>query len=491
MAARSERSNASVPPAEVAEASRSEERHADRSLRLAVLVVSVAAFSFAFQETGILPSLTRIRATLPGATTSTVSFLESGYLVVAAISSTALAKIGDRRGKRPVILAAMACYASGAVGAALAPDLAALVVFRALQGVGAAMFALSLATMRAIAGDRLHVAVSGIIGGFGVGITAGFASSGVISAELGWRWIFGIEAMLISIAALLVWRHLPDDGERSDVGRDLPGSALLGGGIGALLLCLTLGPVEGWTSWEVLFIGSSVLPFLALWWIRSLRIPEPLIDVRVLKDRNVLLPNLAVALAGYAAFSTYLVVPRLAVAPTHLPGLPSFHAGFGLDLTEVGILMMSIGIGTLVGSVLSGFLAGRFGGKWPFVGGLCALSLGPALLAAERPGLVAVGVWLFLTGYGFGSTNSAAGVLIIEAAPHGQTGVATSINVLARLAVGGIGSQVGTIILILGRYRRSLISHPFDYDLPFVIAAGLALLAAGLVALVSPRPGTA
>lgn len=49
---------------------------------------------------------------------------------------------------------------------------------------------------------------------------------------------------------------------------------------------------------------------------------------------------------------------------------------------------------------------------------------------------------------------------------------------------------MGTIILILGRYRRSLISHPFDYDLPFVIAAGLALLAAGLVALVSPRPGT-
>lgn len=456
-------------------------------LAVPILVVCAAAFSFAFQETGILPSLTRIRETLPGATTSTVSFLESGYLVVSAISSTALAKIGDRRGKRPVILFAMVCYGAGAIGAALAPDLTALVVFRALQGVGAAMFALSLAVMRKIAGDRLQLAVSGIIAGFGVGITAGFASSGVIASELGWRWIFGIEAMLIGLAGFLVWRYLPDDGERSDVSRDLGGSALLGAGIGALLLSITLGPIEGWTSWEVLFIASTCIPFLAAWWMRSLRIREPLIDVRILGDRNVLLPNVATALAGYAAFSTYLVVPRLAVTPVRIPGLPSFHAGFGLNLTDVGILMMSIGIGTLVGSMVSGYLAGRFGGKWPFAGGLCVLALGPALLASVRPDLAVVGIWLFLTGAGFGSTNSAAGVLVIEAAPQGQTGVATSINVLSRLAVGGIGAQVGTIILIVGRYRGTQISHPFDYDLPFVIAAGLALLGAALVAFVSPR----
>lgn len=464
---------------------------ASQKLLVPILVVCAAAFSFAFQETGVLPSLTRIRATLPGANTSTVSFLESGYLVVAAISSTALAKVGDRRGKRPVILFAMACYAIGAIGAALAPDLVSLIVFRALQGVGAAMFALSMAIMRTVAGKRLQVAVSGIIAGFGVGITAGFASSGVISADLGWRWIFGIEALLISGAAFLVWRYLPDDNERSDVDRDLAGSALLGGGIGALLLCLTLGPVEGWTSWEVLFIGSTVIPLLAAWWMRSMRIPEPLIDVRVLRQRNVLLPNLATALAGFAAFSTYLVIPRLAVAPTHIPGLPSFHAGFGLDLTEVGILMMSIGIGTLVGSMAAGYLAGRFGGKWPFAGGLSLLALGTALLAAVRPDLPTIGLWLFLTGCGFGSTNSAAGTLVIEAAPEGQAGVVTSINVLCRLAVGGIGAQVGTIILITGRYRHSLLSHPFSYDLPFVIAAGLALTGAVLVALVSPRTARA
>ena len=457
-------------------------------LLVPILVVCAAAFSFAFQETGILPSLTRIRATLPGANTSTVSFLESGYLVVSAISSTALAKIGDRRGKRQVILFSMACYAVGAIGAALAPDLVALVVFRALQGVGAAMFALSMAIMRNIAGDRLQLAVSGIIAGFGVGITAGFASSGVISSDLGWRWIFGIEAILISGAAFLIYRYLPDDGERSDVDRDLAGSALLGGGVGALLLCLTLGPVEGWASWEVLFIGSTAPPLLVAWWLRSLRIPEPLIDVRLLRQRSILLPNLATALAGYAAFSTYLVIPRLAVTPSHIPGLPSFHAGFGLDLTSVGVLMMSIGIGTLVGSMASGYLASQFGGKWPFAGGLCALSLGPALLAAIRPDLPTIGVWLFLTGCGFGSTNSAAGTLVIEGAPKGQTGIATSINVLSRLAVGGLGGQVGTIILIIGRYPGSHVSHPFNYDLPFVIASGLALVGAALVALGSPRP---
>ncbi len=464
------------------------EADAPGRLVIAILVVAAAAFSFAFQETGIIPSLVRIQRTLPGATTSTVTFLESGYLVLAAISATTLGRLGDRRGKKPVMLMAMGCYMAGAIGAAFAPNLAVLVVFRSLQGVGGAIFALSLALMRKLAGNKLQIAVSGIIAGFGLGITAGFASSGVISANLGWRYIFAIESMLIMIAGVLVWRFLPDDGERSDVPRDLTSSLLLGGGVGALLLSITLGPVEGWSSWEVLFIGSVVIPLLVAWWVRSQRIDQPLVRVSVLTERNVLLPNLAAGLAGYAAFSTYLVIPRLALTPTHLAVLPGFHAGLGLALTALGLLMMPIGIGTLVGSALGGAAAGRVGGKWSFAAGMCLLALGPALLAAERVDLAAIGVWLFVTGVGFGSSVSAAGTLIIEAAPEGETGVATSINTLSRLTLGGIGSQVGTIILIIGRYHGLSVSHPFDYDLPFVIAAGLALLGALLVAFVTPRP---
>jgi hypothetical protein len=73
---------------------------------------------------------------------------------------------------------------------------------------------------------------------------------------------------------------------------------------------------------------------------------------------------------------------------------------------------------------------------------------------------------------------------------EGKTGVGKSINVLLRLVMGGVGAQVGTIILIVARCPGCLLSQPFFYGLSFVIAAGLGLLGAALVVLVrAPEVG--
>ena len=442
-----------------------------RVVTVAVVAIAISAFCFAFQETSLLTALRTIEKTLPGATTSTVSLLESGYLVVAAVSSPALGKIGDRSGQKPVLLLAMAMYMVGAVGAALTPDFAALVIFRAVQGVGGAIFALALAIVRPLAGDRLPVAIGSIVGGFGAGITAGFASSGVITAQLGWRWLFGIEALLIVLAMMLIVRFVPDPSQPSGADRDLPGVATLGLGIGSLLLALTFGPNFGWTSAPVLLLFSMVPVLLGGWWWWEHRVPEPLLDTGVLSQPNILFPNLAGALAGYAAFSTYLLVPRLAQSPTRGP---TAGYGLGFTLTDIGLLMMPIGLGTLTGSTFGGALSRRVGGKWPFVAGMVLLAAGPALLAEVRPATWVIGLWLYLTGLGFGVSVGAAGTLVIQAAPPEATATATSLNTLSRLVGGGIGTQVGTIILISGRYPHSQLSDLFSYRLAFLLAAGAA-----------------
>lgn len=451
----------------------------DSRMSVPAIVMAFAAFAFAFQETSILPTLTRIRGTLPGATTSTVSFLESGYLVVAAVSAPTFGKLGDRQGKKPMMLLAMATYFAGAIGAALTPDFPALVVFRALQGVGGAIFALALALIRPLAGDRLPLAIGGIVSGFGVGITAGFASAGVITQNLGWRWLFGIEGMLISVAIVLAVMFVPDRTGRQDVARDLPGAAMLGFGLGSLLLALTFGAQWGWTYWPVLFLFAVFPCMLAGWWIRENRVEQPLLDVALLKSPAILFPNLAAGLAGYAAFSTYLLVPRLAQMPSSGP----LGYGFGFSLTTVGLLMMPIGIGTLTGSATGGALAGRFGGRWPFAAGMLLLALGPALLATWRPDPYVTGVWLFVTGLGFCMSVGAAGTFVIQAAPADATAVSASYNTLARLFGGGLGSQIATIILLSYRVPGHRVSRLGAFQTAFAIAAGLALCGAVLASL--------
>lgn len=455
----------------------------ESNLTIPLAAIAIAAFCFAFQETSILTTLTTIERTLPGATTSTVSFLESGYLVVAAVAAPTLGKLGDRNGKKPVLLAAMGMYFLGALGASLTPTFAGLVIFRAVQGVGGAIFALSLAIIRPLAGDRLPVAIGTIVGGFGLGITAGFASSGVITSELGWRWLFGIEGLLIVVAMLLVARLVPETSRPSGVDRDLPGAALLGFGIGSLLLGLTFGPDFGWVSWPVLFLFAVFPILLAAWWVRERRVDQPLLDVAVLTDRKILFPNAAGALAGYAAFSTYLLVPRLAQTPATGP---SASYGLGFSLTDIGLLMMSIGVGTLTGSTTGGMLSRRFGGKWPFVAGMAVLAAGPALLATYRPDPYVIGVWLFVTGAGFGTSVGAAGTFVIQAAPEGSTAVSSSFNTLARLVGGGIGTQIGTIILVSGRIGSSKVSYFWTYREAFLVAAAVAAIGAVLASLTGP-----
>ncbi len=460
------------------------QRRDDDSFVVPLVAISIAALCFAFQETSLLPALTAIRGSLPGASTSTTSFLESGYLVVAAVSAPTLGKIGDRRGRKNIILVAMGLYFLGAVGAALTPNFAMLVVFRAVQGAGGAIFAMALAIMRKLAGPKLPIAIGTIVGTFGVGITAGFASAGVITSDLGWRWLFGIEAMLITLGASLIFFFVPDTGERSDVDRDLPGAAMLGFGIGSILLALTFGSEWGWTAWRVLFLFVAGPILLAGWWLRDSRIEQPLLAVQVLKDPNILFPNLAGGLAGYAAFSTYLLVPRLLGTPA------KSGFGFGLSLTQTGIVMMSIGLGTLVGSQLGGQLSQRFGGKWVFTAGMGVLAAGPALLATVRPDLPVVAIWLFLTGMGFGASVGAGGTFVTQAAPEGSTGVATSFNTLSRLVGGGIGSQIATIILLAGRVPHTKLSHESAYVIAFTIAAAVAAGGAFLASLTRAASNT-
>lgn len=455
-------------------------------------LLAFAAASFSYQETSILPALRSIDHSLAGATTSLTAFLESGFLVIAAVAAPTLGKLGDRWGKKRFLVVALLTYLVGALGAGLAPSFAVLVAFRSLQGVAGAIFALAFAITRDIAPERVPVSVGVLVGSFGVGLSAGFGSSGAVTATLGWRWIFFIGAGLIVISTALVARYVPEAGRPADVSSDLPASAILGLGVGALIIGITIGPITGWVSAAPigLLVGSGVA--FAAWVRRERRVPEPMLDVGLLTQRNILLPNIGSALAGYAAFSVFLAVPKIATVRRALPAALSgkVHYGLALPLTAVGLVMVPIGLGVLTGGPTGGVLGRRYGGKWPFVGGLAMVGAACALLAGLHDQLYPVGAWLFLLGAGFGLSVGAAGTFVTEAAPEGSTGVATAFNSLVRLVGGGVGAQVATIIVISGRYPGTAVSGQWAYVSVFAVAAALGT-AGALVSTLVPGRGTA
>lgn len=449
-------------------------------------LLAFAAVSFAYQETSILEALKSIEASLPGASTSLTTFLESGYLVIGAVAAPTFGKLGDRFGKKRFLVLALFTYFAGALGAGLAPSFIALIVFRAVQGVSAATFALTFAISRDIAPNRVPLSIGVLVGAFGVGISAGFASSGVVTGLLGWRFIFYIEAGLIALAIMLVARYVPEAGRRIDVSADLPGVGLLGLAVAGLILGLTVGPVTGWlTPAPIILLAGSMVAFAAWTW-RERRAAQPLLDVSVLTQRNVLLPNVGSAMAGYAAFSVFLAVPKLAVIRGGLPAalVGTVHYGLSLSLTSVGLLMLPIGLGVLAGGPSGGELGRRYGGKWFFVGGLALIGVGAALLGAFHDQLYLVGALLFLLGVGFGLSVGAAGTFVTEAAPEGTVGVATAFNSVFRLVGGGIGAQVATIVRLAGRFPGTSVSGQWSYVVIFAVAAGLGVGGAFLSTLV-------
>lgn len=446
-------------------------------------ILGVMAASFAFQETGVLPVLPVIQRQLAGASTTSSALLESGFLIVAAVAAPLIGKYGDAHGKQRMLLVTLAIYFIGALGAGFAPNFLVLVVFRALQGAGGALFSLSFAVMRDEAPDRLSVAIGVLVGSFGIGSSLGFGFSGVITELLSWRWIFFVEAALIVAVAALVAKFVPRSPERHEVAIDYAGVALLAAALAVLVISLTFILMLGWkvVGGFALFAGLS-----ALWIWRERRAEHPLLDIGILTKPQVLLPNLGSGLAGYVVFSTFFLVPRFVQVPRHLSVHVASHMqyGFGADPTAIGVYLLPVGIGVLWAGPVGGILGRRIGGKWPFVTGLALLVLASALLATVHAERHAFAVWLFLIGTGFGLSIGAAGVFVTEAVGEGQTGIANAFNSLTRLVVGGIGAQVAAVIMKSQHVPGSHAPSEAAFAIAFGVCAVLAAIGTALALIV-------
>jgi EmrB/QacA subfamily drug resistance transporter len=462
-----------------------ERRHYNATLA----VLTLAATAYALQQTMVVPALPTLQSSLDTSTTW-VTWVFTGFLLSAAVSTPILGKLGDRFGKERLLVLSLSVFFVGTIGCAAAWNIGSLIAFRAASGAGAAVFPLSFGIIRdEFPPEKMKVGIGLLSAVFGIGGGLGLVFAGLIIDNLSWRWLFIAGAVPVGITVVLVHKLVPESPVRSESRIDLVGATLLSGTLITLLVALSEGETWGWTSAQTLGLSAASIVLGAAFVLAELRVSEPLIDTKVFVERPVLLTNITALIAGFAMFGAFSLLPRFIEAPTGLPAAVAEQVryGFGASATRAGLYLVPSSVMMLFAGPVAGLLGRRFGSKWPLCAGMLLVSLGAGLLGAwhDHPWQIVIAMSALGAGIAFAFASMAA--LITEAVPPTETGIATGINTVMRTIGAVIGGQVGAAVLTSSTIAGTGVPTESAYAMAFYLSCAAALVAAGVAVFVTRR----
>jgi len=364
-------------------------------------------------------------------TVGTVGWLVTSYLLALAVVQPVAGKLGDRHGRRAFVLGGLAIFGVASLGAALAPSLAFLIVFRVLQAVsGAVVFPNGAGLIRELVPADRRGGAFGIVGG-SIALAAGLGPliGGVLVAAGGWRAIFLVNIPFVAAALAIAWRAVPRRPGVATTAFDWLGAALLA----TVLIGSALLVIEGSHAPAMLAPGIPLLLVLAvalIWW--ELRHPDPVFQPRFFAIRPFAAANAAISSSNLGFYTVLLAIPLLLTRHLEWSSL------------QVGLALALLSTPMIVFSPIGGRLADRYGRRLPSVADCVVLTIGllPLALAAGLSPYALLPC-LALMGAGVGLSTAGLQASAIEALEPSQAGVAAGLFSTSRY----IGSFAGSIAL--------------------------------------------
>ncbi|MGW3624744.1 MFS transporter [Streptomyces sp. NPDC000880] len=446
-----------------------------------LVVLALAATAYALAQTAVVPAMTGMAKALH-ASSASVTWVLTGYLVAAAILTPVLGRLGDMFGKRRMLLIALLLFGAGAVMAAVVGNIWLVVVARVLQGAGGGIFPLCFGIISDDFPPNRRPGALGLISAIaGIGAGAGLLLGGLMIDHTSYHWIFWSGAIMAGLAILGV-RTLPANNNHVTGKVDYVGAVLLAVGVTAPLIALTKTADWGWGDARVLGLIAAGLIILVLFGLFERRVREPLVDISVLGRPAVLATNITTLLAGFAMFGAFVLIPQIAETPR------ASGYGFGMDATQAGLLLLPACLLMLLAGPLSGKLSTKVGGKVPLALGALIAAGGLGLLAAQHGSVTTIVIYSMVVFAGIGLAMAAMPNLIVGAVPPSMTGQATGVNALIRSLGSSIGSQVAATLLAGSVTAGTLLPADHAFTQAFAIGA-VAAAVAGAAALLIPRAG--
>lgn len=396
------------------------------------------------------------------------SWVFTAYMLASTTTVPIFGKLSDIYGRRPIYLIVMGLFLVGSLLSGLAQSMIQLIIFRAVQGIGAGgLIPLAFTMIGDMFSAEQRARMQGLFSGvWGVSSVVGPLLGGFLVDQVSWRWVFFINIAPGLVASALVWRAWHDEPREAGAARvaiDYTGALLLTVGVVLLLLGLfELGTATGW-----LLLTLAAILFAGLVWVER-RAADPILPMALFKVRLFVIACVQGLFSGWALFGTIAFVPLFV------------QSVLGTSATAAGATLTPMILAWVIASIIGGRLVLRLSYRVLVIFGSGMLVLGTFLLSQVSVNASQLGITIYLAmmGTGMGLTIPIYLIMVQTSVRRRMMGTATSTLQFTRSIGGALGVNVMGVIFSVGLTAG-------------IIAAGLDPSTASVDELINPPPGSA
>lgn len=431
-----------------------DKKYANKSLLLFTFFIIIVMYV----DTMLIPSLPSISKQF-NVDAAQVSLILSMYLVSGVAFNPIVGSLGDIYGKKKVLVRILGIYTISVALAGFAPSFPILLALRTIQGIGLTIFPLILSLVQEQFPREQVPKALGIIGAmFGAGAAIGLPLGSFVANNYGWQTTYHSAIPFVALSSILIYFFIRESKyTKPDVKVDYVGSIGLAAFLAMLVFALSNGTSYGWTSPVILGLVAVALIVLFFVYRYERTIKHALLDMELLKIRNVFTANMIALIVGLGFFLAYQTLAYEFESPIPI--------GYGESIFLTGLSMLPFAIMMLLVAPVVGNTISKYGTK-PFYLAGCIISIIGFLIAALSSSALQLSFAALFIGAGLSALNLPNFNLLLLSIDRKKAGLASSLNIVLSFLGSSLGAPIAGIFIAAFGTKVS-----FQYSFYFAIVA--------------------